>query len=171
MAEMVNQKEPSIGMKVSNPKNTVVLNPPPTFHANHVGTPKSKEKRRMFEKLSEPAESAGRGAFLIAGYYKIIFVSLGVHPFAAAAFPPGNQGSATYRSGSYTTFFEFLKCGSGGFRSLDELELGFAPIDAVRFRHDGRRDKTNSCWSKITVLLYVDVVGEREKKKEERKGR
>jgi hypothetical protein len=69
MAETTSQKEPRIGMNRMRPKNMVVLRPPPTFHDNHSGIPPIREKKRGFEKVSEPAESAGRGAFLIAGYY------------------------------------------------------------------------------------------------------
>jgi hypothetical protein len=57
-----------MGMVVNRPKNIVVFNPPPTFQDKYVGTIAMREKRTRLEKLSEPAASAGRGAFLIAGY-------------------------------------------------------------------------------------------------------
>jgi hypothetical protein len=53
---------------VKRPKKMLVFNPPPTFHEKYVGTSAMREKRRMLEKLSLPGPSAGRGAFLIAGY-------------------------------------------------------------------------------------------------------
>jgi hypothetical protein len=46
----------------------LVFNPPPTFQERYVGTSVTRAMRRMFEKLSLPGPSAGKGAFLIAGY-------------------------------------------------------------------------------------------------------
>lgn len=57
------------------PKKTEVLSPPPTFQEQYVGTPKRRPKRRRLEKVSFPGPSAGRGAFLIAGYYRSQSVS------------------------------------------------------------------------------------------------
>jgi hypothetical protein len=57
-----------MGAVVKIPKKMLVFNPPPTFQERYVGTSVTREKRRMLEKLSLPAPSAGRGAFLIAGY-------------------------------------------------------------------------------------------------------
>jgi hypothetical protein len=55
-------------MVVKIPKKILVFNPPPIFHEKYVGTTVMRETRRMLEKLSLPGPSAGRGAFLIAGY-------------------------------------------------------------------------------------------------------
>jgi len=54
---------------VKRPKNIEVFIPPPTFQDMYVGTPKTRPARRRLEKLVLPAASAGRGAFLIAGYF------------------------------------------------------------------------------------------------------
>jgi len=59
-----------MGIEVMRAKKTQVFQPPPTFHEKYNGTKARREKRRRFEKLSLPAASAGRGAFLIAGYCK-----------------------------------------------------------------------------------------------------
>jgi len=56
-------------MLVNIAKNTAVFKPPPIFHEQYNGTRARREKRRVLEKLSEPPASAGRGAFLIDGYY------------------------------------------------------------------------------------------------------
>jgi hypothetical protein len=57
-----------MGTVVKRPKKTEVLNPPPIFQERYVGVIVIREKRRRFEKVSLPGPSAGRGAFLIAGY-------------------------------------------------------------------------------------------------------
>ena len=62
------QKARMMGMVVKRPKKMVVFNPPPSFQEKYVGTIAMREKRTRLEKLSAPAASAGRGAFLIAGY-------------------------------------------------------------------------------------------------------
>lgn len=64
----------------------LVLRPPPTFHDMYVGTPKTRQRRAMFEKWSFPEPSAGRGAFLIAGYYKqLVELQLTVDEFAESS--------------------------------------------------------------------------------------
>lgn len=50
------------------PKKMVVFNPPPIFQEKYVGMKAMRENRTRLEKLSDPGPSAGRGAFLIAGY-------------------------------------------------------------------------------------------------------
>jgi hypothetical protein len=70
------QKARRIGTEVRRAKKMVVLNPPPTFHDRYSGIPPRREKRRGFEKLSLPGPSAGRGAFLMVGYYAERFVRL-----------------------------------------------------------------------------------------------
>jgi len=62
------QKLIKIGIDVKRPKKMLVFNPPPTFQDKYHGTSVMREMRRMLEKLSLPGPSAGRGAFLIAGY-------------------------------------------------------------------------------------------------------
>lgn len=62
------QKLIRIGTEVKIPKKRVVFNPPPTFHEKYVGTMARRENRSRLEKFSPPGPSAGRGAFLIAGY-------------------------------------------------------------------------------------------------------
>ena len=59
-----------MGTLVKRPKKIEVFNPPPIFHEKYVGTMAIREKSMILEKLSEPGPSAGRGAFLIAGYYR-----------------------------------------------------------------------------------------------------
>jgi hypothetical protein len=76
----------------------------------------------MLEKPSEPAASAGRGAFLIEGYCK---------RESSALFVPVRRGPSpqldvvlvsTYIGGLHTTVLEFLKLWGRSCRSLDELE-------------------------------------------------
>ena len=69
MDEATYQKVTRVGILVKMAKNMVVKVPPPTFRARSHGIPMIRETRKRFEKLSFPAESAGKGAFLIAGYY------------------------------------------------------------------------------------------------------
>lgn len=133
-----------------------------------------REKRRVFEKFSEPAESAGRGAFLIAGYWRATRVSpvvcLCSSASTAVSLQQLRQGGrvSTYRSCSYAALFEFLKGGRGGLGSLDEFKLGLAAVDAVRLRHcGGNVTKANSCWEGTTNPLYVDVDGRRGGRREE----
>jgi hypothetical protein len=64
------QNEIRMGIEVKIPKKIEVFNPPPSFHEKYVGTNPRREKRTRLEKLSEPGPSAGRGAFLMAGYYQ-----------------------------------------------------------------------------------------------------
>jgi len=58
------------GREVKIPKNMLVLSPPPIFQDMYVGTKAMIENRAMLEKDIDPAASAGRGAFLMDGYYK-----------------------------------------------------------------------------------------------------
>ena len=62
------QKLMNIGMLVKRAKKSQVNRPPPTLRDRRRGTIAIRETRRIFEKLSLPAESAGRGPFLIAAY-------------------------------------------------------------------------------------------------------
>lgn len=55
-------------MVVNMARNRVVHSPPETWRARYAGTSTSREMSRVLENESEPAASAGRGAFLIAGY-------------------------------------------------------------------------------------------------------
>ena len=64
------QKETRMGTEVKRPKKIEVFNPPPIFHEKYTGTIAMREPRTRLEKLSLPGPSAGRGAFLIAGYYR-----------------------------------------------------------------------------------------------------
>ena len=59
-----------MGRKVRIAKKIHVKIPPPTFRAKYAGTSALREKRRILEKLSLPAASAGRGPFLIEGYWQ-----------------------------------------------------------------------------------------------------
>lgn len=63
------QKVTRMGMEVKMAKKRVVNNPPPTFRARSHGIPRPREMRRKLEKLSLLAASAGKGAFLMAGYW------------------------------------------------------------------------------------------------------
>lgn len=56
-------------MLVKIAKKNVVQKPPPTFRARSQGMPINRVMRKVLEKLSLLEASAGRGAFLIAGYY------------------------------------------------------------------------------------------------------
>ena len=50
-------------------KKIVVLKPPPIFHAKYEGTRMRMEMSKELEKPSDPAVSAGSGAFFIDAYY------------------------------------------------------------------------------------------------------
>lgn len=67
--ELTVQKAARMGMPTMKKKKIVVLRPPPTLRERYQGIRKRREKRAMLEKVSLPGPSAGRGAFLIAGYY------------------------------------------------------------------------------------------------------
>jgi hypothetical protein len=69
---------------VKRAKKRAVLKPPPTFQDSHRGAPTIAEISAMLGKLSLPAASAGRGAFLMAGYCDLL-VSIGVNKTVAAA--------------------------------------------------------------------------------------
>lgn len=57
-----------MGMVVKIAKKIAVFRPPPIFQEKYSGTRARREKRRVFEKPSDPPASAGRGAFFIDGY-------------------------------------------------------------------------------------------------------
>ena len=63
------QKEARMGIAAMIAKKIHVKSPPPTLRARYSGMRPRRENRRILEKFSLPAASAGRGAFLIAGYY------------------------------------------------------------------------------------------------------
>ena len=69
MVDATVQKAASTGTKVRMAKKIHVKRPPPTLRARYAGTRAQREKRRILEKFSLPAASAGRGPFLIDGYY------------------------------------------------------------------------------------------------------
>jgi len=73
MLDAMVQYATRMGMEVKRAKKSVVKKPPPTFLAMYHGVIARREKRRTFEKLSLPGPSAGRGAFLMAGYYNMRF--------------------------------------------------------------------------------------------------
>src|ERR1700712_477074 len=133
------QKPAKMGMLVNRPKKRAVFRPAPTFQDNHSGTPLIREKRRRLEKLSLPAESAGRGAFLIAGDC-CSSLAYGVavsrpHHQVEAAFPKAAGGGQAYGCSLHSTVGGFLKGGSGRFGSFDKLELGLAPVGTDGLRH------------------------------------
>jgi hypothetical protein len=68
MAEAIDQNAARTGIVVNMAKNSHVYRPPPTFRAKKAGTIARRKKRKVLEKVSLPAPSAGSGAFLIAGY-------------------------------------------------------------------------------------------------------
>lgn len=126
-------------MLVNRPRKMAVFKPPPTFQDIHSGTPPIREKRRRLEKLSLPAESAGRGAFLIAGNCCSSLASSAVssrpHHQVEAASRTLLCWEKAYRSSLHSTVGGFLKGGSGSFGSLDKLELGLAPVGTDGLRH------------------------------------
>lgn len=77
MVEAISQKVAIIGTLVKRAKNNQVQYPPPTLRARKAGTIARRENKRALEKLSEPAPSAGKGAFLMVGYY--MFAKLGIN--------------------------------------------------------------------------------------------
>ena len=62
------QKAMRIGMAKISARNNHVQKPAFNCQAHHAGIPAKREKRKTLLKLWAPAASAGRGAFLIAGY-------------------------------------------------------------------------------------------------------
>jgi len=64
------------GMVVKMAKKIDVQRPPPTLRASHTGTMNRRVNRAMLEKCSLEGPSAGRGAFLIAGYCE----EISMHP-------------------------------------------------------------------------------------------
>lgn len=67
-----------MGRLVNRAKNNQVQHPPPTLRARKAGTIARRDNKRALEKLSEPAPSAGKGAFLMVGYY-IIVIGVNLH--------------------------------------------------------------------------------------------
>ena len=61
---------------MKQPKKIVVNRPPPILRAIYQGTSTSIVSNKPFEKLSDPAPSAGRGAFLMDEYYSLIPIAL-----------------------------------------------------------------------------------------------
>lgn len=61
-----------MGRLVNRAKNNQVQYPPPTLRARKAGTITRRDNKSVLEKLSEPAPSAGKGAFLMVGYYIIV---------------------------------------------------------------------------------------------------
>ena len=59
-----------MGIDVKRAKNSHSFQPPPSFQEKYRGTKARRTKRRRLEKFSLPAASAGRGAFLIDGYFR-----------------------------------------------------------------------------------------------------
>ena len=59
-----------MGILVNSAKNKVVKRPPPSLRARSQGVPAIRAMRRVLEKVSLPEASAGRGAFLMAGYFQ-----------------------------------------------------------------------------------------------------
>lgn len=57
-----------IGILVNMAKKVHVNSPPLTWRARYAGPKANRIPRRMLEKLSLLAESAGRGPFLMDGY-------------------------------------------------------------------------------------------------------
>jgi len=68
MEEAMVQKDMRIGMAKMRARMNHVQKPPFSCQAHQAGTPAKREKRMTLLKLWAPAASAGRGAFLIAGY-------------------------------------------------------------------------------------------------------
>jgi hypothetical protein len=56
-----------IGIKVITVRIKVSLKPPPIVHARIAGSKRTAERSWVFEKVSEPPPSAGRGELWIAG--------------------------------------------------------------------------------------------------------
>jgi len=69
MLDAMVQKAMRIGMAVRMARKIHVLSPPPTLRERYKGTAARRKKRSLLEKLSLPAASAGRGAFLMAAYW------------------------------------------------------------------------------------------------------
>jgi len=65
------QKTMRMGIEVKIAKKMASLVPPPSFQLKYKGTRPRSAKSKALENDSLPAASAGRGAFLIAGYYAV----------------------------------------------------------------------------------------------------
>jgi hypothetical protein len=70
MVEETVQKAIRTGIVVKIAKKMVVYRPPRTWRARNQGTTMSRKIIKPLEKLSLPGESAGTGAFLMAGYWR-----------------------------------------------------------------------------------------------------
>ena len=66
------QNVASTGILVNKAKKIQVKSPPWTCCARNAGTKARMRPRKMLLKLSLLAASAGRGAFLIEGYYQMV---------------------------------------------------------------------------------------------------
>lgn len=113
------QKEARIGMAAMIARKNHVNRPPPTLRARYNGTRARRVKRRTLEKFSLPAPSAGRGAFLIAGYFENCVSSTGLRMKARNA---SGSSIGTYSCGSDPIILHRW-CGCGSGRGLDELEV------------------------------------------------
>lgn len=113
------QKEARIGMAAMIAKKIHENRPPPTLRARYNGTRARRVKRRTLEKFSLPAPSAGRGAFLIAGYFQSYVSSTDGGMEARIA---SRSSIGTYSCGSDSIILDrWYGCGGG--RGLDELEV------------------------------------------------
>ena len=63
-----------MGSEVKRAKKMASFSPPPTFHESQRGTKSSRPISSQRGKVSAPGPSAGRGAFLMAGYYPALSV-------------------------------------------------------------------------------------------------
>lgn len=112
------QKHAKMGIAAMRTKKIHVKRPPPTLRARYKGTRARRVKRRTLEKFSLPAASAGRGAFLIAGYFGSCQLDRHIHGSLCASESP----IGTYSRGSDSIILGG-GCGCGGGWSLDELEV------------------------------------------------
>jgi hypothetical protein len=138
-----------MGTVVKRPKKMVVFHPPPIFHAKYVGTPAIREIRTRLEKLSLPAPSAGRGAFLMEGYYHRTLADAQLMFAEAVGYCKRHvrscehvrrrieeQHGGTHRGGLYSTVLKLFECGRWSFWGFDEFKFALGAIDALRFGHD-----------------------------------
>jgi hypothetical protein len=112
-----------IGILVKIAKKIAVFKPPPIFHEQYNGTKARREKRRVLEKPSDPPASAGRGAFLIDGYYGRYCKY--VSNEAVQRDSKHNSNWVEYTNGCcpHTAVLKFLKLGGWSFRSLNKLKF------------------------------------------------
>jgi hypothetical protein len=112
-----------IGILVKIARKTAVFKPPPIFHEQYNGTKARREKRRVLENPSDPPASAGRGAFLIDGYYGIYCKYVSNEAVQQDSKHNSNWVEYTYGCCLHTAVLEFLKLGGWSFRSLNKLEF------------------------------------------------